>query len=68
MTPSPTDLLNEAEAAAVLRRPPGTLTQWRCKGQGPPYIKVGHLVTYQRADLEAFIDAHRVDPTGKATA
>jgi predicted DNA-binding transcriptional regulator AlpA len=56
------DLLKEAEAAAMLRRPPGTLRDWRHRGEGPPYVRIGRLVAYVRSDLEDYIDAHRVDP------
>lgn len=56
------DLLKEAEAAAILRRPPGTLRDWRHRGEGPPYVRIGRLVAYVRSDLDAYIDAHRVDP------
>ena len=37
----------------------GTLAKWRHFGEGPAYVKVGSRVFYDRADLDAFIDAGR---------
>jgi len=34
---------------------------------GPPFVRIArNLVLYKRADLEQFIDAHRVQPDGGA--
>lgn len=46
------------------------LRQSRCYGNrpgrtpGPPYFKVGRAVRYRRSDLDAWLDAHRVEPQG----
>jgi len=34
-----------------------TLEGWRIRGYGPRYIKVGRLVRYDLADLDAYIQA-----------
>ena len=31
-----------------------TLHQWRWKGKGPQYMKIGKRVTYRLQDIEAF--------------
>jgi hypothetical protein len=31
-----------------------TLERWRCKGQGPNYLKLGGRVSYRLADIERF--------------
>lgn len=64
MTPDQAgDLLNERQAADVIDARPGTLAVWRTRGKGPAYIRIGaRMIRYRRADLDAFIDAHRVDP------
>jgi hypothetical protein len=49
-------LLKEAEAAAFLRLAPSTLRQWRYKGRGPIYQKVGARVTYRFSELVRFVD------------
>ena len=42
--------------------PASTMAHWRCEGRGPAYVKIGPKVAYKGADLNAFIDSHRVEP------
>lgn len=50
------DLLNEKSAADFLDVEPGTLSVWRSTGRWAlPFVKVGHLVRYRRADLESWL-------------
>ena len=52
------DLLNEKAAADFLDLKPGTLSVWRSTGRYQiPFLKVGHLVRYRRADLEAWLES-----------
>ncbi len=52
----PGDLVDENEAAAILGACVQTLRNWRWRGEGPRYRKIGlRLVRYHRADLAAFI-------------
>ena len=61
------DLLDEKAAAKLLDLKPGTLSVWRSTGRYQiPFVKVGHRVRYNRADLEAWLDS-RTRHTG-ATA
>ncbi|UNK50555.1 helix-turn-helix domain-containing protein [Lysobacter sp. S4-A87] len=39
-----------------------TLRYWRAAGRGPTYHKVGVRVLYNLTDLEAFVQAGRVEP------
>lgn len=39
------------------------LAQWRHKRKGPPYFKLGRKIIYRGADLNAWVGAHRVDPS-----
>ena len=60
-TPQPTlgpgDLLDERAAAAILGASVQTLRNWRWRGEGPRFRKIGlRMVRYSRADLEAFIE------------
>lgn len=41
------------------------LAQWRHKGVGPAFYKLGRKIVYRGADLNAWADAQRVEP-GKA--
>ena len=38
------------------------LAQWRHKGRGPAYYKLGRKVIYRGVDLNAWAEAKRVDP------
>lgn len=39
------------------------LAQMRHKNVGPPYYKLGRKIIYHGADLNAWADANRVDPS-----
>ena len=41
---------------------PGSLAVQRCKGGGPPFTRMGRRVLYLGRDLNAWLDAHRVEP------
>lgn len=41
-------IMTTDEAAAMLRRPKGTLIYWRRVHQGPPYWRQGRVVRYDR--------------------
>lgn len=45
----------------------GTLRNWRSKGIGPPFIRIGKAVLYARADLEAWEAGQRSTPHGGAS-
>lgn len=59
--------LSEREAAAYLGPVTvRTLQDWRLKGVGPAYTKLGRRVAYDVADLDSFIAAARVEPKAHA--
>lgn len=43
----------------------GTLSQWRHRGEGPPYVKFGNRVLYRGDDLNRWIDSHLVRPANE---
>lgn len=48
-------------AAAYIGSQPATLKTWRCRGEGPPYLKVsGRMVVYLTSDLDAWLESKRV--------
>ena len=54
----PGDLVDEKEAAAILRTKVRTLRNWRALRKGPHFHKIGaRMVRYHRADLAAFVGA-----------
>lgn len=45
-------------AARYLDSSTNTLADWRCKGKGPAYKKIGQrMVRYRKEDLDAFMEA-----------
>ena len=38
------------------------LAQWRHKGIGPAFYRLGRKIVYRGQDLNAWANAHRVDP------
>lgn len=58
----PGDILTPREASAEYRLAERTLANWRAKGEGPRFMKLGkRAVRYRRADIEAFIAAGDAD-------
>lgn len=54
---APGDLVGEREAAEILSTAVHTLRNWRWRGEGPRFLKIGaRMVRYQRSDLLAFIE------------
>ncbi len=61
-------LLDEVEAAEILKVKPSTMTQWRSRGLGPRWVPCGDLPRYRVEDLQEYIDARVVTPTPKPKA
>lgn len=56
-------MLSEREASAYLGPVSvRTLQDWRVRGIGPAYTKLGRRVAYNVADLDAFKAAGRIEP------
>ncbi len=60
-------LLDSREAARLLGVSPGTLANWRSRGKGPAFIKLGHLAKYWPRDLEVYIQSRRQIPADGRT-
>ena len=51
-------LVTTSQAAEILGNlKPNTLEGWRIQGIGPRYRKIGRLVRYSIADLDAYLEA-----------
>jgi hypothetical protein len=59
-------LIDERKTAKALCCTVSTLRKWRLLERGPAYCKVGRLVRYAEGDLQEFLAANRVQPTGGA--
>ena len=56
----PERLLNEIQAADLLRLSSRTLQAWRSQGVGPEYVKAGRAVRYRRSALIAWTEQNTV--------
>jgi excisionase family DNA binding protein len=63
-----TQLLDQREAARLLRLSERTLERLRLSGSGPLYVKAGRCVRYREADLEEWIAARVVSSTSATGA
>jgi hypothetical protein len=63
-------LLNDSEAAVLLRVSSATLRSWRCRGIGPDYHKFGpgtrSAVRYDVKDIRAYMAGCRRVPSVRA--
>ena len=56
---APDYLMTTEDAAGRLCMKPLSLVDWRCKGIGPVYIRVGgRCIRYRQSDLDAWIEAN----------
>lgn len=58
-------VINERQAAKILRVAVQTLRNWRHSRRGPAYVKFGRAVRYQIQDIEAYIEKQKIDPEGR---
>jgi predicted DNA-binding transcriptional regulator AlpA len=63
--PTPRRWLRVDDAAAFLGIGVGTLNKLRTYGGGPPYAKLGHVVAYDPADLDAWASERKVCSTSQ---
>ena len=59
------DLLTTDDLAIETKTPPSRWHKARLTGDGPPYIKLGHLVRYRRGDVRAWLARQ---PRGHSTS
>jgi len=51
-------LIDEVALAARLGVSRSTLQSWRYSGRGPRFIKLGRMVRYRLADVDAYLSAN----------
>lgn len=51
------ELIDEARLAAQLSVSRSTLQSWRYAAKGPRFIKIGRLIRYRAADVDAYLRA-----------
>ena len=57
--PPPREFLSVEQAATYVGLSKVSLDEWRCKGGGPAYHKVGRRVLYSVGDLRTFMASLR---------
>ena len=62
------ELMTTAQAAALLQVRPATLEQWRWRGCGPRFVKVGRSCRYRRTDLDDYLSGRTFENTTQAQA
>lgn len=66
--PAGGSLLDPKAAAAFLNCSEWTLAEWRCKGTGPRFCKLGNRVRYTPAALAEWIEANTAASTSEHDA
>ena len=56
---NPDQLMTEKDVASLICITPRALQNWRLRGGGPEYIKIGRSVRYQRSDVMQFINERK---------
>lgn|ERR1035441_9068850 len=59
LPPELATLLTPEQLSAYLDTPLNTLAQWRSRGLGPRYIKWGHKIRYDQADVVAWLEEQK---------
>ena len=57
--------INEKQTSKITGMALQTLRNWRFKGVGPPYSKVGRAVRYRLDEIVAFMERKKVSVEGK---
>jgi excisionase family DNA binding protein len=52
--------LTTEQVAELLKVKRSTLDQWRHKGEGPPYVKIGATIRYKKSSLLEYLDSSTV--------
>ena len=62
------ELLTDQQVSRISGVTPKTLANWRCKGVGPVFCKVGHHIRYRPEDVNAFLNSRVFCSTGEYAA
>ena len=56
-------LIDTDAFCAMVNKSKNTAERWRREGTGPAYIKVGRSVFYDREDVQAWLQSHKIMST-----
>lgn len=63
------EMLDARQFAEYVHITPDTAAQWRYKGIGPKFVKIGpRRVLYRRTDVDSWLDAQTVQSTAEVSA
>jgi predicted DNA-binding transcriptional regulator AlpA len=62
------ELLTPKQLSEQLATPTAVLANWRYKGVGPKFIKLGSSIRYRASEVEAWLDAQTRSQTGRELA
>ena len=62
----PTRYYKTDDPALAIIATRGTMSQWRHRGEGPRYVRLGGRVLYLGADLNDYLDSLIVEPSAAA--
>ena len=60
-------LLTPEQVSKMTTIPTSTLAQWRYRKRGIPYLRIGRLVRYDLADVNAYLRRCRIEVRGQST-
>jgi hypothetical protein len=60
------EYFEQSVIARRLKMSEKSLESWRCRGCGPPFIRVGRLIRYRWSDVEGWLDSRRMTSTSEA--
>jgi excisionase family DNA binding protein len=55
------ELMSRDDLAEFYGVPRRTVERWDAEGKGPPRYRVGRHTRYRRAEVERWLESHRVD-------
>jgi predicted DNA-binding transcriptional regulator AlpA len=59
-------ILREPEACRYIGMSIPWMRQARGRGDGPAYLRIGRAIRFRIADLDAWLEAHRIDPSARS--
>lgn len=59
----PQPAIGERDASRYIGMSVPWMRQGRMRGRGPAYIRIGRSIRYRIADLDRWLEQHKVDPS-----
>jgi predicted DNA-binding transcriptional regulator AlpA len=56
-------ILTTQQAAKLANQQPMTMSKWRSRGKGPPYLRLGGKIRYRLSDIRKWIESSVINPS-----